>query len=376
MRRNSMNYKVRFVDYPTQYQNMKNDLDEAIAEVMSNGDFILRKHLEQFEANMADFLGVKYAIGVNTGTDAIFFSLLAAGIGNGDEVITPAHTFVATVAGIVHCRATPILIDIGDDMNMDVEQVEQLITPKTKAIMPVHLNGRLCDMEKLRRIADEHDLIVIEDAAQALGATYNGKMAGSIGLTGCFSFYPAKILGTAGDGGLVSTNNKKVAEKVSSLRDNGRIMGSDNIDGFGFNSRLDNLHAAILNAKFKYLPKWIEIRRSLAKRYHEGLSNIPDIKLPPPPDKNGPFFDVFQNYVIRSQRRDELADYLRKSGVELIISWPLPLNKQKTLGLEHFRLPMTEKTSNEVISLPLYPELSYEKVDFVIGNVHKFYKKG
>ena len=371
-----MNYKVRFVDYPTQYQNMKNDLDEAIAEVMSNGDFILRKHLEQFEANMADFLGVKYAIGVNTGTDAIFFSLLAAGIGNGDEVITPAHTFVATVAGIVHCRATPILIDIGDDMNMDVEQVEQLITPKTKAIMPVHLNGRLCDMEKLRRIADEHDLIVIEDAAQALGATYNGKMAGSIGLTGCFSFYPAKILGTAGDGGLVSTNNKKVAEKVSSLRDNGRIMGSDNIDGFGFNSRLDNLHAAILNAKFKYLPKWIEIRRSLAKRYHEGLSNIPDIKLPPPPDKNGPFFDVFQNYVIRSQRRDELADYLRKSGVELIISWPLPLNKQKTLGLEHFRLPMTEKTSNEVISLPLYPELSYEKVDFVIGNVHKFYKKG
>lgn len=368
-----MAYKVRFVDYPTQYQNMKNEIDDAITEVMSNGDFILRKHLDQFEENVANFLGVKYAIGVNSGTDAIFFSLLAAGIGKGDEVITPAHTFVATVASIIHCGATPILVDITDDMNMDVEQVEQLITSKTKAIMPVHLNGRLCDMEKLMDIADKHNIIVIEDAAQALGGTYNGKKAGSIGLTGCFSFYPAKILGTAGDGGLVSTNDKKVAEKVSSLRDNGRIMGSDDIDGFGFNSRLDNLHAAILNVKFKYLPQWIKRRRALAKQYHEGLLDLPDIKLPPSPDENGLFFDVFQNYVIRSQRRDELAFHLRESDVELIISWPIPLNKQRMLGLEHFSLPMTEKISNEVISLPLYPELPEENAEYVIKTIHDFY---
>lgn len=370
-----MNYKVRFVNYPKQYQNMKTELDEAISEILSKGDFILRSQLKDFEQKMADFLGVKYTIGVNSGTDALFLSLLAAGISKGDEVITPAHTFIATIAGIVHCRATPILVDIGDDMNMDIEQVEKLITPKTKAIIPVHLNGRLCDMDKLMEIADEHNLIIIEDAAQSLGGKYNGKMAGSFGLAGCFSFYPAKILGTAGDGGLVSTNDKKFAEKIYSLRDNGRVMGSDEIDGFGYNTRLDNLHAAILNVKFKFLSKWIERRRILAKRYHEKLSGINELKLPPPPDEKGSFFDVFQNYVIRSKKREKLATFLRNSGVEIIISWPIPLNKQKNLGLEHFHLPMTEIISNEVISLPLYPELEDEDLEYVVKVLYDFHAK-
>lgn len=370
-----MGYKVRFVDYPKQYQSLKNELDNVFQEIMSNGDFILRKHLKDFERNMADFLGVKYTVGVNTGTDALFFSLLAANIGESDEVITPAHTFVATLAGIVHCGATPVLVDIGDDMNMDVDKVEQLITPKTKVIMPVHLNGRLCDMEKIMQIADEHNLVVIEDAAQALGATYKGKMAGSFGLTGCFSFYPAKLLGTAGDGGLVSTNDEKVAKKICSLRDNGRIAGSNVIDGFGYNSRLDNLHAAILNVKFKYLQSWIWNRRLLAARYHTGLSDISDITLPPDPSESKSYFDVFQNYVIRVQRRDELVSYLRKQGVEIIVSWAVPLNKQKLLGLEQFYLPMTENISNEVLSLPLYPKLDVGKVDYVIEQIHNFYEE-
>ena len=368
-----MEYKVRFVNYPKQYQNMKTELDTAVTEILSHGDFILRSHVKDFEKNMAEFLGVKYTIGVNNGTDAIFFSLLASGIGKGDEVITPAHTFVATVAGIVHCGAKPILIDIGNDMNMDVNQLERLITPKTKAIMPVHLNGRLCEMEKLMKIAEKHDLIVIEDAAQGLGATYKGKKGGSFGLAGCFSFYPAKILGTAGDGGLVSTNDKAFADKIYSLRDNGRIIGSDEINGYGYNSRLDNLHAAMLNVKFKYLQPWITRRREIAQRYQEGLSDIPELQLPPSPNAKGPFFDVFQNYVIRSKKRDELANFLRSSGVEIIISWPVPLNKQKNLGLEHFHLPMTEQVSKEVISLPLYPELEDEKVDFVIKVLHDFH---
>ena len=369
-----MSYKVRFVDYPKQYQSMKNELDNTFQEIMSNGDFILRKHLEEFEKNMADFLGVKYAIGVNTGTDALFFSLLASDIGKGDEVITPAHTFVATLAGIVHCGATPVLVDIGYDMNMDVDKVEQLITSKTKAIMPVHLNGRLCNMKKIMQIANEYGLVVIEDAAQALGATYNGKKAGSFGLAGCFSFYPAKILGTAGDGGLVSTNDKNIAERTQSLRDNGRIPGNNIIDGFGYNSRLDNLHAAILNVKLKYLPSWIRTRGTLAMRYQVGLSDIPNIVLPPAPSRGGLYFDVFQNYVIRVKERDALVSFLRKQGIEIIVSWPIPLNKQKSLGLEHFSLPVTEQVSNEVLSLPLYPELAIKKVDYVIEQIHNFYK--
>ena len=367
-----MKYKVRFVDYPKQYQSLKKELDDAFYDVMYNGDFILRRHLEDFERNIAEFIGVKYTVGVNTGTDALFFSLLASGVGVGDEVITPAHTFVATLAGIVHCGATPILVDIDNDMNMDVEQVEQLITPKTKAIMPVHLNGRLCNMERVMEIADEHSLVVIEDSAQALGATYKGKMAGGFGI-GCFSFYPAKILGTAGDGGLVSTNDEAIAEKIRSLRDNGRITGSNVIDGYGYNSRLDNLHASILNVKLKHLQSWIWRRRLLASKYHTGLSSIPDIILPPSLDDGGLYFDVFQNYVIRVQERDSLVSYLREHGVEIIVSWAVPLNKQKLLGLKQFPLPMTEKISDTVLSLPLYPELDDRKVDYVIEIIHNFY---
>lgn len=190
-----------------------------------------------------------------------------------------------------------------------------------------------------------------------------------------FHFYPAKILGTAGDAGLVSTNDKAFADQIFSLRDNGRIIGSDDINGFGYNSRLDNLHAAMLNVKFKYLQPWIKRRREIAQHYQEDLSDISGLILPPAPTTKGPYFDVFQNYVIRSQRRDELASFLRNSGVEIIISWPLPLNKQKKLGLEQFHLPMTEKISNEVISIPLYPEMEDEQVDYVIDVLHDFYEK-
>ena len=193
-------YKVPFVNYPEHYRRMENEIDVAIKEILSNGDLILRDQLRQFEENIASFVGVKYVVGVNSGTDALFLSLKAAGIGQGDEVITVAHTFVATVSAIVYCGAKPILVDIGEDMNMDVEQVEQVITPRTKAIIPVYLNGRMCDMARLTEISTKYNLLMIEDAAQALGATFDGKKAGSFGFTGCFSFYPAKMLGAAGDG--------------------------------------------------------------------------------------------------------------------------------------------------------------------------------
>ena len=367
-----MTYKVPFVDYPAQYRSMESELDAAIKKILSRGDFILREQLRRFENNIASFLGVKYAIGLNSGTDALYLSLLAAGVGPGDEVITVAHTFVATVADIVHCGATPILVDVSDDYNMNVDLVEEAITRRTKAIMPVHLNGRLCDMEKLMKIASEHNLVVIEDAAQALGASFEDKKAGSLGLTGCFSFYPAKILGTAGDGGLVATNDEGIANKIRSLRDNGRVMGQDEVACYGFNSRLDNLHAAILDVKFKYLPRWIERRREIAALYNSGLADLPQIKLPLPPQDNKKFFDVYQNYAIRSPERDQLAAHLGECGIEIIISWPIPMHHQKALGLGHFHLPETERISREVISLPLYPELSNDKLAYVIESIHSF----
>ena len=369
-----MPYRVPFVNYPEHYRRLWDEVMGAITEVLSRGDLILRDQLRHFEENTAAFVGVKYAVGLNSGTDALYLSLLAAKVGPGDEVITVAHTFVATVSVIHYSGATPILVDIGDDYNMDIDQVEKAISPRTKGIMPVHLNGRLCDMKRLMKIAEKHNLIVIEDAAQALGATLNGKKAGSFGLTGCFSFYPAKILGTAGDGGMLVTNSKDVAEKVRLLRDHGVQRTTGDILFYGFNSRLDNLHAAILDIKLRYLPQWIERRRELAILYHKGLSNLPQIKLPVPPDSQTRYFDVFTNYVIRARERDRLVACLKENGIEVLISWPKPMHHHEALNLGHFNLPVTEQISREVVSLPLFPELSNEQIEFVIDAVHKFYR--
>ena len=367
-----MDYKVRFVNYPLQYHTMKREIDDAIISCLEGGDYIMRRHLSEFENNLAHFLGVRYAVGVNSGTDALHLSLLAAEVGPGDEVITVAHTFVATLAVIVHCGATPILVDIGNDFNMDMGLIEEAITPKTKAIMPVHLNGRLCDMERLMSIADKHSLPVIEDAAQALGARFDGKMAGSFGLTGCFSFYPAKILGSFGDGGAVVTNNSGIAEKIRYLRDHNQQRATGELLGYGFNSRLDNLQAAVLDAKLKHLPDWIGIRRGLAVLYEEGLSGLSQIKTPAPPQR-GHHFDVFTNYVIRAGRRDELADYLKEHGIEVLISWRKPLHLQKALRLEHFWLPETVRASQQVLSLPLNTEVSNDQVRYVVDSICNFY---
>jgi dTDP-4-amino-4,6-dideoxygalactose transaminase len=367
-------YKVPFVNYPEHYRRMWNEVIGAISEALSKGDLLLRGQLKQFETDIASFVGVKYAVGLNSCTDAMFLSLKAAGIGNGDEVITVAHTFVATIGCIVHCGATPILVDVKEDMNMDVEQVEQKISPKTKAIMPVHLNGRLCNMKKLMKIADEHNLIVIEDAAQALGGSFDGKKAGSFGLTGCFSLYPAKILGVAGDGGFLTTNNEEMDEKIRLLRDHGQERKTGKILFYGFNSRLDNIQAAILNVKLKYLSKWIERRREVAKIYHEGFSDLTEVKMPSPPVATGPYYDVYQNYVIHIKERDRLVEFLEKNGVETIVSWRIPNHLQPALNLKRFSLPMTEKLSNEVVSLPMYPELADEQVHYVIDVIHDFYE--
>ena len=367
-----MKYKVPFVNYPLQYHKSEREIDKTIKDVLNRGDLILRKDVKEFERNIAKFLGVRYGIGVNSGTDALIFAIMAAGIGPGDEVITVSHTFFATIEVIHHCGAKPILIEVGEDFNMNVEKIREAITSKTKAILPVHLNGRACNMEKLMRIARKHNLIVIEDAAQALGAEFMGKKAGSFGLAGCFSFYPAKILGSFGDGGAVVTNDAKIAEKISLFRNHGQKTKTE-IVCYGWTSRLHNLQAAILNVKFKYLPKWITRRRAIAGIYNKGLSNISKIKLPPSPNSDKRYFDIYQNYVIKAQKRDSLFEFLEKRGVETIIKDPVPNHWHKGLGLSRFHLPFSEQLAKEIISLPMYPELTDGQVEFVINCVRKFY---
>jgi dTDP-4-amino-4,6-dideoxygalactose transaminase len=366
-----MVYEVPFVNYKRQYQQLKIEFDSVFEEVMSGGDFILRRHLEAFEKNVAQFVGTKHAIGVNTGTDALYLSAHALGFGAGDEVITVAHTFVATVGAIVQCGATPVLIDVRDDFNIDTDYIEAVLTNRTKGIIPVHLNGHACEMDKIMEISRKNNLKIIEDAAQALGASFKGKRCGSFGDTGIFSFYPAKMLGTAGDGGMVCTNNDNLARKLRSFRDNGRVESADVIECFGWCTRLDNLHAALLNMKFRYFDKWIKRRKAIASMYDDGLSSIDGLK--PHPHSDGDYFDVYQNYVIRCRERDDLAVHLRESGIEVLISWPIPLHKQKALGFTHFNLPITERISAEVLSLPMYPELTDEEVEYVIDVIRKFF---
>jgi len=369
-----MKHKVPFVNYPLHYKILKSKINQALERVLKKGDLILRKDVRDFEKNLSKFLKAKYAIGLNSGTDALFLSLKAAGIGKGDEVITVSHTFIATISVIFHCGAKPILVDIGEDFLIDPKEIEKAITKKTKAIIPVHLNGRVCQMDEIMKIAKMHNLIVIEDAAQALGASFKGKMAGTFGLAGCFSFYPAKILGAFGDGGAVVTNKKGIADKIYLLRDHGQKTKTK-IVCYGFNSRLDNIQAALLNVKFKYLKKWIKRRREIAKIYNEGLKDVSQIKLPPAPDSDPDHFDVYQNYVIRAEKRDKLRDFLREKGIETLIKDPIPNHLQKGLGLEKFSLPKTEKFAKEIISLPIYPELKKWQIEYVIDSIEKFYKK-
>ncbi|MFA5115927.1 MAG: DegT/DnrJ/EryC1/StrS family aminotransferase [Candidatus Omnitrophota bacterium] len=363
--------KVRFVNYPRQYQQLKKEFNAVFEEIMSGGDFILRRHLEEFEKRIAEYVGTKYAIGVNTGTDALYLSCRALDFKPGDEVITVAHTFVATVGAIVQCGATPVLADIKDDFNIDADKIEPLITSKTKGIIPVHLNGHACDMDKILALARKYNLRVLEDAAQALGARFKDRKCASFGDAGIFSFYPAKMLGTAGDGGMVCTNDAALARKLKAFRDNGRVDSVEVIECFGWCSRLDNLHAAILNMKFNYFDKWVDRRRQIASIYDKELSGVGDILIHP--RSGGDFFDVYQNYVIRSRERDKLVRHLRDSGIEVLISWPRPLHKQTALGLSRFKLPVTEKISNEILSLPMYPEITDEETKIVIDTIKSFF---
>lgn len=367
-----MGYRVPFVDPRTHYQRLKAEIDAAIVECLSRGDLIYRQQLRDFEEKLAAFVGVKYAVGVNSGYHALHFALLGAGIGPGDEVITVAHTFVATVSAIVHCGAKPVLVDVREDYNMDPDALDRAITPRTKAILPVHLNGRVCDMDRIMAVADRHGLLVIEDAAQALGATFKGRRAGSFGVAGCFSFYPFKVLGGFGDGGALVTNDPKIARMASLLRYNGEDRETGEYHYHGYTALLDNVQAAVLSVKLRYLPEWIEHRRKTAALYHEGLRGIPGLRLPPF-DGDG-YFDIFQNYVIQTEQRDALRAYLKERGVETLVHWPKPMWEHKGLGLEDPGLPVTERLCREVVSLPMSAETTEEHVKTTVRCIRDFFR--
>lgn len=367
-----MVYKVPFVEPAKNYRMIKDEINAAFFDVLSKGDLIIRGQLKQFEENLSKFVGTKYAVGLNSGYDALHISMITAGIKKGDEVIVPAHTFVATASAVVNTGGTPVLVDVGNDYNIDVTKIEEAITPKTEAIIPVHLNGRVSDMNVIVSIADKYDLVVVEDACQSLGATFNKKKAGSFGLAGCWSFYPFKILGGYGDGGAITTNDPRVAKMARLLRYNGEDRETGEYHYHGFTCLLDNLQAAFLDVKLRHLPDWIQRRREIATQYRDGLKDIQELKLPH--FDNSRFEDVYQNYVIRTSKRDELGDYLKKNGIEVLIHWPKPYYCYKALKLEDRGFPETEAICREVLSLPMNVEIDDEQVEHVIKIVRSFFK--
>jgi dTDP-4-amino-4,6-dideoxygalactose transaminase len=363
--------KIRFVDPGRLYQTIKTEIDQAYFDVMAAGDLIDRGQLKSFEQNLAAFVGTKYAVGLNSGYDALHMSLRAAGIGPGDEVIVPAHTFVATCSAVVNVGATPVLVDVTDDFNIDVTRIEEAVTNKTRGIIPVHLSGWMADMVAVMAIATRHNLVVVEDACQSLGSSINGKRAGSWGLTGCWSFYPFKILGGYGDGGAITTDDENVALFARRMRYNGEDRDSGEYHGHGFTCLLDNLQAAFLDVKLRHLPSWIVQRKAIAERYRLALADIPDLLLPHY-DKPG-FDHMYQNYTLRSKQGNDFSEHMRQHGVEVLTQFRKPYYRHKGLKLTDRGFPVTEAISSEVCSLPMAVELGDDEIDYVIQVVRAFY---
>ena len=380
-----MGNKIKFLDLTSQYKSIKKEIDKSIERVFNSCQFIGGKEVEEFEKEIAKFCGVKYAISVNSGTDALFLSLKAFEIGPGDEVITTPFTFIATAGVIANCGAKPVFVDIDSrTFNIDTSKIEKAITKKTKAILPVHLFGQMADMSKIMKIAKKYKLYVIEDAAQAIGAQLKSKIknqkskilkAGTIGDCGCFSFFPSKNLGAYGDGGMLVTNDKKLADKIRLLRNHGSSPKEKYLNLIvGTNSRLDAIQAAILRVKLKYLPKWSKKRAEIASYYSKNLKGIGDIITPVVASNRN---HIFHQYTIRTKSRDELQKFLKENEIPTMIYYPLPLHLQPAFKYLKYRkgnFPEAEKASKEVLSLPIYPELPRNDQDLLLKKIKIFFK--
>ena len=365
---------VPFFNYQHHFARDEEAYIEIIRDVGRRGAFILQKDLEEFEQTLAKFLGVKYALGVANGTDGLMLALRAAGIGEGDEVIFCSHTYVATAASIHFVNATSVPVELRSDHMIDPESVEAAITPRTKAIMPTQLNGRTCNMDELQAIADQHGLMIVEDAAQALGSRFNKQCAGTFGIAAAMSFYPAKLLGCFGDGGAVFTNDRTVYERLYQLRDHGRDKDGE-LRSWGINSRLDNLQAAILSEKMRRYDEEMARRRQIAGVYQEQLGEMPQLQLPPHPDADHRHFDVYQNYELQAERRDELRAYLKEHGVGTLVQFGgKAVHQYEPLGFSQ-KLPRTEAFYERCLMLPMNTSLTDEEVDYVCETVRSFYER-
>ncbi|MCX5713844.1 MAG: DegT/DnrJ/EryC1/StrS family aminotransferase [Candidatus Omnitrophica bacterium] len=362
--------KITFSDLNAQHQEIKKEISRAIAGVMKRGDFILGQDVSSFENEFAAFCGAKYAVGVSSGTSALFLALLALGVGNNDEVIVPSFTYIATAAAVSYTGAKPVFVDIREDTyNIDVAKLEEVIIKNTKASIPFHIYGQPAEMPKILAIAKRHDLKVIEDAAQAHGAKIKmpsgiWESVGNIGDAGCFSFYPSKNLGGFGDGGLVVTNDPKIRDKTITLRNCGRKTKYDHVV-LGYNARLDTLQAAILRVKLEKLNAWNHMRQNAAKIYNKYLGGVKGVITPhAAPDVQ----HVYHVYAIRIKNRDEVFRELKARGVDAIIHYPIPVHLQKAyenLGYKKGDCPVSEKIAGEIISLPMFPHLKEKQIKYI-----------
>lgn len=363
---------VKFLDLRAQYNQIKNEIDSAVSEVFRSQNFILGDEVKKCEEEIATYCESPFACGASSGTDALMLALMSEGIGPGDEVITTTYTFFATAGCIARLGATPVFVDINHDtFNLDISKIERVITKKTKAIIVVHLFGQMMDMDSVMSLANSQRLVVIEDAAQAIGAKYDEDCAGSQGDYGCFSFYPGKNLGAAGDAGMVITADEEKLLKMQKIRSHGSHPKYFHAM-VGGNFRLDALQAAVIRVKLRYLDEWISARQNVAAKYDALLADLEDVSVPVNTTKR----HTYNSYVIRAKHRDELRDFLLQKGVQTQIYYPLPLHSQECfehLGADEDAFPCSNLAASSTLALPVYPELSEEHVQYVSSVIHDFY---
>lgn len=375
MEKKKISKSVPFFNYSFLFHSQKENFLKVFQDVGSRGAFIAQRDLSSFEMQLAEFSGAKYAVGVGNATDALELLIMAAEVGPGDEVIFCSHTMVATASAIHMAGAIPVPVDTGADHLIDPLSIERAITSRTKAILPTQLNGRTCNMDAIQEIADKHNLLIFEDSAQALGSRYKGRHAGTFGVGGCISFYPAKILGCLGDGGAVLCNDFEIYEKIMLLRDHGRNPETGDVELWGRNSRLDNLQAAFLNLQFMDYNLVISRRREIASIYQECLGDLEQLTLPPAPDSSPEHFDVFQNYELEAEQRDALKMYLAEHGVGTLVQWGgKAVHQFKKLGFTE-TLPYTERLFERMLMIPLNLSLLDDDVHYVADSIRAFYQK-
>jgi dTDP-4-amino-4,6-dideoxygalactose transaminase len=369
-----MTIQVPFFEYPRLWSDDREEFLSIIDNVSSSGGFILQKAVSNFESELANYAGSNYAVGVGNATDGMEIFLEAIGLNPGDEIIISSHTMLATASAIKFAGGVPIPVDIGEDNLICTQAIQDAITPNTVGIMPTQLNGRVCDMDSILSIAKKHGLFIVEDAAQALGAKYKGQHAGTFGLASDISFFPAKVLGCLGDAGGVLVNDKNLYHEIFQLHDHGRDVDGE-VKRWGRNSRLDNIQAAILSHKLKTYPKVIQRRREVAQIYQDRLGVLSELQLPAPPSNTSDDFDVYQNYELTADNRNDLKDFLAKKNIGTLIQWSGKAVHQFTqLGFNQV-LPNTEKFFERCIMLPMNVFISNSDVDYICSSIIEFYKK-